>query len=61
LFFGSVQSNFSNTLPLEHDEESGTYYMDLYVGTKLERMIMLIDTLANGTAIKYNYTDSKDF
>ena len=61
LFFGTVQSNFSNTLPLEHDEESGTYYMDLYVGTKLERMIMLIDTLANGTAIKYNYTDSKDY
>lgn len=22
---------------------------------------MLIDTLANGTAIKYNYTDSKDY
>lgn len=22
---------------------------------------MLIDTLANGTSIKYNYTDSKDY
>ena len=34
--------------------------MDLYVGTKLEKMTMLIDTLANGTAIDYNNTDSKD-
>jgi len=61
LLIGCAQCEFSNTFNLEHDEESGTYYMDLYVGTKLERMTMLIDTLANGTAIKYNFTDSKDF
>lgn len=35
--------------------------MDLYVGSKIERMSMLIDTLANGTAIEYNYKDSKDY
>ena len=61
ILLGIANCEFSNTFPLEHDEESGTYYMDLFVGTKLERMTLLIDTLANGTAIKYNYTESKDY
>ena len=56
-----VCAEYSYTFELEHDEESGTYYMDLFVGTKLERATLLIDTLANGTAIKYNTTESGDY
>tara|TARA_B110000285_G_C14931779_1_gene517685 strand:+ start:70 stop:255 length:186 start_codon:yes stop_codon:yes gene_type:complete len=36
---------------LEQDESTGTYYMDMYVGTKMEEVHMLIDSQANGTAI----------
>lgn len=33
--------------------------MNMYVGTKMEEVHMLIDTQANGTAIKYNQKNSK--
>ena len=54
LLISLVSAEYSYTFSLEHDEESGTYYMDLFVGSQLERSTLLIDTLANGTAIKYN-------
>ena len=44
---------------LEQDESTGTYYMDMYVGTKMEEVHMLIDSQANGTAIQYNQKESK--
>jgi hypothetical protein len=44
---------------LEQDDSTGTYYMDMFVGSKLEKVHMLIDTQANGTAIRYNQTNSK--
>ena len=44
---------------LDQDEATGTYYMDMYVGTKMEEVHMLIDSQANGTAIKYNQKETK--
>ena len=45
---------------MQHDEGTGTYYMDMYIGSKLEKKTLLIDTLANGTAIDYEVGNSKD-
>lgn len=45
---------------MEHDEDTGTYYMETFIGSKLERKVLLIDTLANGTAIDYQVLNSKD-
>lgn len=45
---------------MQHDEDTGTYYIETYIGSKLEKRVLLIDTLANGTAIDYNVGNSKD-
>jgi len=34
--------------------------MDTYIGSKLEKKSLMIDTLANGTAIDYEVGNSKD-
>ena len=44
---------------LDQDEATGTYYMDMFVGTRMEEVHMLIDTQANGTAIRYNQKHSR--
>jgi hypothetical protein len=46
--------DFTRTYELEQDEESGTYFFQVFMGTKLEKANLLIDTQANGTAINYN-------
>ena len=55
-----VISSFAPSVDIEHDEDTGTYYIETFIGSKLERKLLLIDTLANGTAIKYSVVDSKD-
>ena len=53
---GPVRSfDFSRTYDLIQDEVNGRYYMELYMGTKLQRVDLLVDTQANGTAIDYTY------
>ena len=60
LFIQKVSSyDFTRTYELEQDEDTGTYYMDMFMGTKLENVHLLIDTQANGTAIKYDAQDSR--
>ena len=51
--------DYTKIYELEQDEATGTYYLDMYVGTKREMVHMLIDTQANGTAIKYDPNRSK--
>ena len=53
-------ASFEVVRMLEQDEDTGTYYLEVYMGTHLERRVLLIDTLANGTAIDYNSTNSKE-
>ena len=43
---------------MEQDVESGLYFMISYLGSRTERVGMLIDTMANGTAIKYEVDQS---
>ena len=51
--------DYTKIYELEQDEATGTYYLNMYVGTKREMVHMLIDTQANGTAIKYDPNRSK--
>jgi hypothetical protein len=56
IFFVCSVVNSSDFVPsfgMEHDEDTGTYYFETFIGSKLERKLLLIDTLANGTAIDY--------
>ncbi len=55
-----VNCEFTIQTNMQHDETTGTYYMDTYIGSKLEKKTLLIDTLANGTAIDYEVGNSKD-
>lgn len=43
---------------LDQDEESGLYFMISYLGSRSERVPILIDTMSNGTAIKYEVDQS---
>jgi hypothetical protein len=38
---------------MDQDMESGLYFMIAYLGSKGERISMLVDTMADGTAVKY--------
>ena len=51
--------DFSKSYELLQDADTGLYFMELFVGSKLEKVDMLIDTQANGTAIDYNYGASR--
>jgi len=49
----------SKTFELLQDDLDGRYFLEMFVGSKLERVNLLIDTQANGTAISYSYLRSK--
>jgi hypothetical protein len=45
LTFESISAyDFTRTYELEQDEDTGTYFMDMFLGTKLEKVHILIDT-----------------
>ncbi len=51
------QGEFTSRHPLNYDGD--IYSLDLFVGSKLEPRKLVVDTMANGTAIDYNYKNSK--
>ena len=55
-----VNCQFTIQANMQHDEDTGTYFIETYIGSKLEKKVLLIDTLANGTAIDYDVRNSKD-
>ena len=42
------------TYELGRDKSSGLFYLNLFVGSRSERVEMLIDTMVTGNAIEYN-------
>lgn len=47
-----LDTDFTQKYFLSLNEETGSYFLKVYVGTDLQRKRLLIDTQANGTAIK---------
>lgn len=39
-------------------DDDGYYFLNVYVGSNLQARQLLLDTQANGTAVKYNYRNS---
>ena len=51
---GFCNAGFQETYDLVQDDETETYFLEAYVGSKVEKLNLLIDTQANGTAIVYD-------
>ena len=47
-----LDTDFTEKYFLSVNEETGSYFLKVYVGTDMQRKRLLIDTQANGTAIK---------
>jgi len=58
-FVGRTLASLDFVYDLQQDEELGTYYLETFVGMLQERALLLIDTMANGTAIKYPAEQSR--
>eukprot|EP00356_Strombidium_inclinatum_P013704 CAMPEP_0170494034 /NCGR_PEP_ID=MMETSP0208-20121228/14404_1 /TAXON_ID=197538 /ORGANISM="Strombidium inclinatum, Strain S3" /LENGTH=257 /DNA_ID=CAMNT_0010770023 /DNA_START=14 /DNA_END=787 /DNA_ORIENTATION=- len=54
----SSGSCFVKEMRLTEDAQTSSYFLPLYVGSKLERKELLVDTQANGTVIAYDYLAS---
>ena len=52
-----LDDDFLENFYLEQNEKTGTYYFEVFVGSDLESRQLLIDTLANGTAINIEKSD----
>ena len=46
LFISAVSTDNPITLPLEQDEKSGRYSMSLFVGSRREKVSLLVNTMA---------------
>jgi hypothetical protein len=55
---GAQGINFSRTYLLDQDEETSCYFLNAFVGSNDQLSRLLIDSQANGTAIKYDYNKS---
>ena len=51
--------DFSRTYNLIQDDASNLYFFEMFVGSKLEKVNLLVDTQASGTAIKYDTEASR--
>ena len=52
-----LDNDFLENFFLEQNEKTGTYYLEVFVGSDMENRQLLIDTLANGTVINVEKSD----
>ena len=53
-----ARAGFEEIYDLVQDDETEAYFMEVFVGTKLEKLKLLVDTQSNGTAVVYDPTTS---
>lgn len=56
---GLTMASFDVGYTLKQDEENETYFFEVWVGTMREKKLLLLDSLANATAIMYDPSISR--
>jgi len=59
LFIGCTLASFDVGYVLKQDQTNETYFFEVWVGTMREKKLLLLDSLANSTAIMYDPSISR--